>query len=104
MEYMSLDCSAAYYLAFGGLIIRIENEHTHTERERECVCMAKSLQKHEHCCMKYMQTGNPTTKWPEAIQQRHYKLQPYEEKKRKNNSQQERNCLKSTSMLNDKFV
>lgn len=24
-EYMSLDCNAAYYLAFGGLIIRIEN-------------------------------------------------------------------------------
>ena len=38
-EYMSLDCNAAYYLAFGGLIIRIENgERTRMGK------MAKPLQ------------------------------------------------------------
>lgn len=37
----------------------------------------ETITKHEHCYMKYMQTGNTTTKWPEALQKRHYKLRPY---------------------------
>lgn len=45
-----------------------------------CICMmgeiGETITKHEHCWMKYMQTGNLTTKWPEALQQRHHKLRP----------------------------